>query len=69
MNRPQAAKPWKPKRCADCRRPHPTHNRDGGKAGTPWRCGPCDAVASPLPPDSTFLATPAPRNDAQGSLL
>lgn len=65
---------WKPKRCADCNRPHPTYNRDGGKADTPWRCGPCDKLASPLPDADPFGSpkpAPVPRasDPTQGSLL
>lgn len=40
--RPPVMTPWKPSRCTDCNAPHPTINRDGGRAGTAWRCNPCD---------------------------
>lgn len=73
--RQRAAGPnWKPERCADCGKKHPSFNKDGGRPGTSWRCGPCDKLASPLPKDDPFARStpaPAPRpaDPKQGSLL
>ncbi|APZ81788.1 hypothetical protein vBEliSR6L_23 [Erythrobacter phage vB_EliS_R6L] len=51
--------PWKPDVCEEpgCQNRHPSFSKDG-MAG-PWRCGPCDKLASPRPPDQPF-AEPAP---------
>ena len=73
--RQRAAGPnWKPERCADCGKKHPSFNKDSGRPGTPWRCGPCDKLASPLPKDDPFARstpapTPRPADPKQGSLL
>lgn len=59
-------RPWKPEKCADCGARHPSFSKDG-MAG-PWRCGPCDKVASPKPPDNPFQDRPADPK-GQGRLL
>jgi hypothetical protein len=60
-------RPWKPERCHDCGAPHPSFSRDG-MAG-PWRCGPCDKLASPKPKDDPFAEPAKPTEPPQGRLL
>lgn len=66
--KPEPFKPWKPETCADCGARHPSFSKDGMEG--PWRCGPCDKLASPKPPPKPFDETPRSPPDApQGQLL
>lgn len=46
---------WKPTRCADCGRRHPSFSRNGSDG--PWRCLACDAA---IPAPTGFPSAPEP---------
>ena len=61
-------KPWKPRACADCGKPHPSFSRDAGRADAPWRCLTCDETAEPMPVVDPFAGLPD-TGAGQGALL
>lgn len=72
--KPPAFKPWKPDKCADCGKPHPSYSRNGREG--PWRCKRCDRRADPTHPSITIREPepppPAPKPDngaEQGRLI